>query len=516
MTNRAESGDAEVRLGPADLEQLAAVGISRDEAERQLALLTEPPSPPRLERSCRVGDGVTRLEPELQEKLAERGRQAAAAGRVEKFVPASGAASRMFEALLRDLDSGGPALAELSGSLERLPFADDLRAAMAEAGHDLERSVEAGDHATIVRHLLETPGLGYRTLPKGLIRFHGYPEGARTAFDEHLVEAASYTRDRDGLCRLHFTVSADHRQAFESRLERLRAPLGERYDARFDVGFSIQSPATDTLAIDADGRPFRLDDGRLLLRPGGHGALIANLDRLGADVVLIKNIDNIVPEASHDLIAHWKHLLTGCLASLQERAFGILERLEADASADRALDEGVEFLKGDLGSELPADLGARPAAARRAYLIERLDRPLRVCGVVRNEGEPGGGPFWVAGADGVATPQIVERAQIDAGDPSQVAIFESGTHFNPVDLACGVRDRRGRQYDLERFVDPEAVFIAQKSRDGRSLFALERPGLWNGAMARWNTLFVEVPAATFAPVKTVFDLLRPAHQPPAG
>ncbi len=509
-----DSGLSGTLLERADVEQLERVGISRAEAERQLALLAEPPPAPRLVRACRIGDGVERLDDEQEEELERRGRDAAVGGRVAKFVPASGAASRMFEALVRGLEAGGRALDELASALEKLPFAADLEAAMSDAGLDLESCLRCGDRATVVRHLLQTPGLGYLTFAKGLIPFHSYAEGARTAFEEHLVEAIGYTRDGDGLCRLHFTVARSQRRAFEALLERVREALFERYGARFEVSFSIQSPATDTLAVDLENRPFRLEDGRLLLRPGGHGALLANLADLGGDVVLVKNIDNVVPEVGHELIARWKRVLAGYLVALQARAFELLADLEPDPPAGSVLEAGFEFLARELGDSTAGGIAKRSAASRRAYLIDRLDRPIRVCGVVRNEGEPGGGPFWVKGEGEAERPQIVERSQIDAGDETQAAIFDSGTHFNPVDLACGMRDRHGRPFDLDRFVDPRAVFIAPKSRDGRKLKALERPGLWNGAMARWNTLFVEVPAATFAPVKTVFDLLRPAHQAP--
>ncbi len=502
-------------LGRSDLEQLSSAGISETEAARQLGLLAAPPPPPRLARPCRLGDGVRRLAPEQEEELAARGRAAAAAGRVSKFVPASGAASRMFEPLTQATESDPAALGEFVAQLARFPFAAELREAMRAGGDDLDGCLRAGEHATVVRYLLETPGLGYRDLPKGLLSFHSYDGGPRTAFEEQLIESVGYVGDAGGLCRLHFTVPESHLGAFRSLLERLRGPLLERYRSRFQVAFSTQSPATDTLAVDLENRPFRLDDGRLLLRPGGHGALLPNLASTGGDIVLIKNIDNVQPEEAHPEIAHWKQVLAGCLASLEERVFELLGELQGRAPSGPAVAAGFDLLAGELGGGRPPELAGAAAEAERRYLVDRLDRPIRVCGMVRNEGEPGGGPFWVAAEDGRTTLQIVERSQIDAEDPTQRAIFEAGTHFNPVDLACGLCDRHGRPFDLERFVDPATVFISQKSLDGRELKALERPGLWNGAMARWNTLFVEVPIATFSPVKTVFDLLRPAHQPTA-
>ena len=474
-------------------------------------------------------------------------------------MPASGAASRMFPLLVAHLgrsadgDGGGErdvtreALEARAGRGERdaeqalrffdrlddFPFTPDLDAAMAAGGGDLDACRRRGDYGPILDFLL-TPadghGLDLAAAPKALIPFHRYGDESRTAFDEHLVEAAAYARDGDGVCRAHFTVQAEHEVFFQQRLATVGPGFEARYGVRFEVGFSHQSRATDTLAVDLDGRPFRAADGTLLLRPGGHGALIGNLGRLGslgppgARIVLVKNVDNVVPDAGKPLVTTWKRLLGGKLLALQERIFAALERLEAaapvsggtaDAGAaglDEALAEAEALLAGELSRPLPARLAAAPPEERRAALAGYLDRPLRVCGVVRNQGEPGGGPFWVEGRDGEVSLQIVEISQLDPDSREQQEILAASTHFNPVDLACGLTDRHGRPYDLDATVDPSAVFIARKSHDGQRLWALERPGLWNGAMAGWNTVFVEVPDATFAPVKVVLDLLRPAHQ----
>ncbi len=492
-----------------DLEQLERLSISREEAERQLALLRGPAPVVELDRPCRVGDGVLVISPEREQGLVALGEAAAAAGRLSRFVPASGAATRMFKELL---DAQVEATEELVASMRRFPFADDLFASAEAAGGSISEWVSVGDHASIRRQLLELPGLGYARLPKGLLKFHDYPEGSRTAFEEHLVEAANTVRDAEGVCRLHFTVSVEHQELFEDLLESLRAPLRQRLGCEFEVAFSNQLPATDTLAADGDGQPFRREDGSLLLRPGGHGALIRNLASLGGDLVAIKNIDNVVPDAGKALVVRWKLILTGYLVELQERVFEL-----ARALRDRPDEVDVAEALGFVAVELQTPEASRLESAARDeqldYLRARVDRPLRVCGVVLNEGEPGGGPFWVTDASGEATPQIVEGSQVNQGNEAQRSILASSTHFNPVDLACGLRDAWGRSYDLERYIDPGAVFVSKKSLEGRELEALERPGLWNGAMARWNTVFVEVPAATFAPVKTVFDLLRPAHQP---
>ncbi|MCB1036711.1 MAG: DUF4301 family protein, partial [Acidobacteria bacterium] len=343
-----------------------------------------------------------------------------------------------------------------------------------------------------------------------LIPFHSGLFGPRTAFEEHLVEALAYARDAEGRCRLHFTVAEGELPRFEAHAaeaaERLKQAAGEDAAASFEIRFSLQHPATDTLALDEAGHPFRLEDGRLLLRPGGHGALLRNLQELEADLVFIKNIDNVVPDARKGPTLTWKRLLGGYLVTCQERIFEQLRHL--DAGEPGAADEAVAFLVEELYLP-PERVPAREE--RKAFAFELLNRPIRVCGVVLNTGEPGGGPFWVRGEDGLASRQIVEAAQI-ASAPDQQAILAAATHFNPVDLVCGLRDFRGRPFDLSRFVDPKTAFVSKKDHLGRPLTSLERPGLWNGAMAHWHTLFVEVPSETFAPVKTVFDLLRPEHQ----
>ena len=409
-------------LTSGDREQLASAGIAESEVERQLELLKDPPAPPRLLRPCTPGDGILRLAEGEQRDLLEEWQRAAEAGRLTKFVPASGAATRMFRGL-DDPDS--PQSRRFAQHAEAFPPLEVLR-----------------------------------TQPKALLPFHRYPDGTRTALSEQLVEGAGYLTDRAGQARFHFTIAPEHRQRFE---EQLAADLPWlRRERRLDVvvGLSSQSPATDTIALDDDGRIARGSDGTLLLRPAGHGALIANLGDLGADLVFIKNIDNVLPETRQELVIHWKRVLAGLLVTLE-----------------RQHDDSV---------------------------------PLRVCGMVRNTGEPGGGPFWVDGAGGVPTLQIVEAAQV-APDPDQRRILTESTHFNPVDLVCSLRRSDASPYDLLEFVDRRAVVISRKTHEGRALRTLERPGLWNGAMSRWKTVFVEVPAETFAPVKTIFDLLRPEH-----
>ncbi|HEV7669836.1 MAG TPA: DUF4301 family protein [Thermoanaerobaculia bacterium] len=506
-----------------DLAQLRARGISVAEAERQLALLRHPPHPARVLRPCCVGDGIRRIDETEIAELIHRAESVAREGRVSKLVPASGAASRMFQALAADLDASPDAddvepsaeTARLLAELHRLPFAEALAAALAAEGHDLADLRQAGRSREILRSLLHSSGLGFAEMPKGLIPFHRAEAAGRTPFEEHLREAAALIRDAAGVCRLHFTVAPEHEPRFRALLDELAPRLAAQLGARFEVGFSIQHPRTDTLALDlSTGEPFRTEDGALLFRPGGHGALIENLAELasqGADLVLIKNVDNVLPGGGPPEVLTWKRVLLGLAAGLSERAGDLRRALERPAPEEDQLRAAERFLTDEFGRSPFPSSTAGPATneERRQALIAALDRPLRVCGVVENTGEPGGGPFWVAGEEGATTPQLVEASQLD---PERRAdLLAAATHFNPVDLVCALRIG-GRRLDPLLFVDPSAVFVTEKSHGGRPLLGLERPGLWNGAMAGWNTVFVEVPNSTFAPVKTVLDLLRPEHQ----
>lgn len=495
---------------PADLSQMAELGIAPAEALRQIELFRNPPPFTRVLRACRVGDGIRTLPKVSEPWLLARFEEAVRRGRIAKLVPASGAATRMFKELLEDLNDGarGEPPAEVRTFLDNLPrfaFYEDLAGSL--AGDGLE--IGTAGRREILEHLLTGRGLDYAELPKGLLEFHRYPDGPRTPFEEHLVEAADVTRDENGDCRLHFTVSPQHQERFNSLLEEVRERYERKHGCRFVVSFSYQQRSTDTIAVDPENRPFRQDDGTLLFRPGGHGALLDNLASLaglGWDLVLLKNVDNVVPDGRKPVVNGWKKALSGFLLALQERIFRVLERLEADPAA---LEEAARLVAEELSRPIPAGLEGEE---RRRFVLEALNRPLRVCGVVRNQGEPGGGPFWVEDARGQVSLQIVESSQIDPGVRQEM--LAGSTHFNPVDIVCALRDRHGAPYDLHRFVDPATVFISSKSHQGRPLKALERPGLWNGAMAGWNTVFVEVPDETFAPVKTVLDLLRPEHQPP--
>lgn len=488
-----------------DLEHMSEKGIQPERVSEQMALFRDPPPFTCIVRACTVGDGIVRLDETGHEALIAYHDEAARAGRISKFVPASGAATRMFKALLAHLDSENDGLEEATtflAELDRFPFSEALK----------DVAGPSAGRRELLRALLLESGLGYASLPKGLLAFHRCDEAARTPFEEHLVEAAEYARDAEGCCRLHFTVSPQHEAGFRDVLETQGKRLASALGVRFEVTFSHQDPATDTLAVDMDNRPFRDERSRLVFRPGGHGALLSNLEASGGDIVLIKNIDNVSSESRARTTARWKKILSGFLIETQKRCFALLEALHSSEVSAESLSAAEILITQALGLELPEGFDARTTAEQVAWYIERLDRPLRVCGMVRNDGEPGGGPFWVRDAKGTVSCQIVEGSQVDTSSAACREIVAGATHFNPVDLACGLRDWRGRPFVLQHFVDPSTVFISEKSVGGRELKALELPGLWNGAMAGWNTIFLELPLATFTPVKTVFDLLRPEHQ----
>jgi hypothetical protein len=378
------------------------------------------------------------------------------------------------------------------------------------AGKDVDTLIADGEYKTVVGQLLEAYGLNYGQLPKGLLKFHRYVEGIRTPLEEHLVEGALYAAGATGKVNVHFTVSTEHRELFEYLVKEKVANYAQKFGVEYHVTFSEQKPSTDTVAADMDNKPFRVD-GKLLFRPGGHGALIENLNDLDADVVFIKNIDNVVPDRLKDDTVTYKKLIAGVLVTLQRKAFEYLRLLDGGQYTHEQLEEIIRFVQQDLCCR-KADIKQLEDAELVIYLRQKLNRPMRVCGMVKNVGEPGGGPFLAYNPDGTVSAQILESSQIDMNDPAKKAMFEKGTHFNPVDLVCAVRNYKGEKFDLTRYVDKATGFISHKSKNGRELKALELPGLWNGAMSDWNTVFVEVPLATFNPVKTVNDLLREQHQ----
>jgi len=514
-----------------DLNQIKALGMREEQVISQLQAFQRPDPYLRLKGPCTISNGIRAITEEELPTLFEYHREATNQGRFLKFVPASGAATRMFELLLsfytqesrlrrdeiaRRAEAGERKCKDLLAfvvGIHRFAFFDALKEVMAKARLDIHALMEEGRFGKIFEYLLTPRGLNYANLPKGLLKFHGYPDESRTAFEEHLVEAAEYVRNDRGICRLHFTVSPEHREGFEKLLEKVRPLYERKYHVRFQVDFSIQNQSTNTLAVDLENRPFRLEDGRLLFRPSGHGALIDNLNDLKGDVIFVKNIDNVVPDRLKDPTFIWKSALAGYLVNIQKRIFSYVEKLAGDIDEEQFFREALEFASTELFLAVPEGLRLGSTMEKREFLLSRLNRPLRVCGVVKSQGEPGGGPFWVEGQDGSLSLQIVEEPQVDPDSVEQQEIWSSATHFNPVDIVCGVRDYTGNLFDLRQYIDPDAIVITKKSKDGRELKALELPGLWNGAMAHWITLFVEVPLITFNPIKTINDLLRPEHQP---
>jgi len=435
---------------------------------------------------------------------------------IVKFVPASGAASRMFKNLFEFLgaDYDAPTTnfeKEFFNHIKNFAFYDDLNdACCRNYNGTISTLVFEGNYKAVVASLLELSGLNYGSLPKGLLKFHKYSDEVRTPLEEHLVEGAMYAAGKSGNVNLHFTVSAEHRELFKVLVQQKVEEYAERLDVAFHVTFSEQKPNTDTIAADMDNQPFR-DNGKLVFRPGGHGALIENLNDLDADIIFIKNIDNVVPDRLKNETVIYKRLIAGVLVSLQAKCFEYLRLLDSGKYTQEQVMEILQFVQKELFCKNPETKNLEDSELV-IYLKQKLNRPMRVCGMVKNVGEPGGGPFLAYNSDGTISLQILESPQVDMNDPRKKEMFENGTHFNPVDLVCAVRDYKGHKFDLVKYVDKATGFISYKSKNGKELKALELPGLWNGAMSDWNTVFVEVPLSTFNPVKTVNDLLRDEHQ----
>ncbi len=472
-----------------DLQQIAAHGLTVEAVNLQIENFRKGFPSLKVVSVASPNDGITVLTPEQAAAYAESYEHRDESVTVAKFVPASGAATRMFKELFEFVneDKRGKGIDTLLQNIEKFAFYPELKAVVADFT----------DEKAVVSAIIKQ-GLGYGSLPKGLVTFHAYENGSRKAVEEHLVEGALYGA-ADGVVRLHFTVSPEHEGAFRALLAERTAKYEQMFGVKYDISFSQQMSSTDTIAVNPDNTPFRTETGELLFRPAGHGALLANLNKIDAKVIFVKNIDNVTTDALRGDTVLYKKALAGLLLELQQQTFAALESLKSGNADLAAVAEFVE-------KKLCVKLSAQYDAA----LLERLlSRPIRVCGMVRNEGEPGGGPFWVANADGTQTLQIAESSQISAED---MHLMKEATHFNPVDLVCGVMRYDGTKYDLTKYTDPKTGFISSKSSGGRELRAQELPGLWNGAMADWSTIFVDVPITTFSPVKVVQDLLRPQHQ----
>ncbi len=467
--------------------------------------------------------GIERLSEAQADEAVKYADTAETAGRC-KFVPASGAASRMFKDIFAGMDEPNDAVLKLSDNIENFAFYSPE--VFGKAPYNPSQ---------VARRLLTDEGLAYGSKPKGVLKFHRYPDEVRTALAEHFVEGQAYMRNADGSVNITVTISPEHRELFEQAVAEIKDRYEQRYGVRYNISFTYQDKETDTIAVDGDGNPFLKEDGSILTRPAGHGALIYNLNALDSELVSIKNIDNVCVERMQPVTYKWKKVLMGRALQLRDRIRGYIFALDqitvmrkemsdfafipaenvylddpfATPECQMLCNEIETFLRDELCIEIPEPKDCRDRAEK---LRAKLNRPVRVCGMVKNEGEPGGGPFIIRDKDGSTSLQILEAAQINKDDPHAVGQMKSATHFNPVDLVCCLHDYKGEKFDLLKHVDEETGLISSKSYQGRELKALELPGLWNGSMSDWNTLFVEVPAETFNPVKTVLDLLRPAHR----
>lgn len=487
-----------------DEEHLEKRGMSVKSVLDQIHQFVHDTQPARLERPCTIGDGLLMLNASdciFYQQVFEQSRARLS---IQKMVPASGAASRMFKHLYNYApDSISDLTEEFILGFDRFPFRLMLEKEMSAKGLNLGALQKANEWQQIFNFILGKDGLHYDDQLKGLVVFHRYQDELCTAFDEHLYESIAYGKQGDGKCRIHFTLSPQHQQ----RVERYFHEKLKQFDYdHVELTYSCQEPSSDTIALTLDNEPFRDKAGHLVFRPSGHGALIQNLQQLDAEVIFIKNIDNVTTRSRLHETVFYKQILGGVLVDLRNKISDLLNRLDTDQTA---LDTALEFIQSWFQPGVPLDMSRQQAMQ---YARLRLDRPLRVCGMVRNEGEPGGGPFWVKMHGGYISKQIVEKSQVDHNDMQQLKIFSSATHFNPVDLVCSIKNRHGENYRLDQFIDYSSGFVSEKFQQGSVIKALEWPGLWNGAMALWNTVFVEVPISTFNPVKTVNDLLRPGHQ----
>lgn len=478
----------------------------------------------KLTKAATIDKGIIKLS---EEELATKIRlfeESVDHLQIEKFVPASGAASRMFKALFSLLsklkddpeaaiesikkDDNLQSLYHFFSNIDKFAYFKQLKDLLKSKSIELQEALANKDYKSILEGLLHDEGLSYGSLPKGLLLFHNYEVSPRTPVEEHLVEGANYSKGAGNIAKLHLTVSPEHKSKFEEHVLTVKERYEKDYDVQYKIEFSEQKPKTDTIAVDLSNEPFRDRDGKLFFRPGGHGALIENLNDIDADIIFIKNIDNVVPDSLKEDTFTYKKALAGLLLEKRNKIFFLLKEIES--GDEGKIEDALAFIGSDLCVENIPSFASE--ADKKEWVLAKLNRPARVCGMVKNEGEPGGGPFFAVNPDGTYSLQIVEGSQIDPNEDAQQTIVAGATHFNPVDLVCSVRDHNGSKFDLTQFVDPQTGFISEKSKDGKDLKAQELPGLWNGAMSDWNTFFMEVPISTFNPVKTVNDLLRSTHQ----
>jgi hypothetical protein len=498
-------------------QQILQQGMSLEKVEEQIENFENDFPFLKIKAPAAVGDGIKKLSDEELKHFVSTYEQQMAEKEIVKFVPASGAASRMFKDLYAYLESDNNDISKndfiqnFFVNLSSFAFYEDIDQSMKKDGTSVQQALEEKKHKLILEYLLEGKGLGYGDLPKGLLKFHIYEKENRTPVHEHFVEGAQYGVGKDNTARLHFTVSPEHQVRFEEHVKEIRPSMEEKYGTKFETSFSQQKKSTDTIAVNMDNTPFLEENGEILFRPAGHGALLENLNEIDADVVFIKNIDNVVPDRLKDPTNTYKKAIGGVLFSVQEKIFDALHQLEAKVDVN-SIAAAEKVFEQELGSKFPDNYASYSPEEERDFLRQKLNRPTRVCGMVENTGEPGGGPFWILEEGGNTSLQIAETAQLNLEDEGQAQLLKASSHFNPTDLICGLKDYRGNQFDLLKYRDPKTGFNTQKSKNGKALKAQELPGLWNGSMSDWNSIFVEVPLITFNPVKTINDLLREEHR----
>ena len=513
----------------ADIEQIKALDISLDKIEGELLLFQSGIPKITLERPATINDGIVKLSNEEFQNFADFFDVRKEKLKLKKFVPASGAATRMFKFLIEfliDFDHENESinayinrkkdknLPIFLAGIEKFPFYDEIKAKVKEL-HEDYYSLESHEKSfRFIKTMLSPEHFDFANKPKGVLDFHKYETEITSPVEEHLNECAFYASS-NSVSHLHFTVSDHHEDLFKTIIERVKQKVEEKSKITLHVSYSYQDKSTDTIAVTPGNEPFRNENGRLIFRPGGHGSLINNLNNLDADVIFIKNIDNVIQNHIQE-ITLYKKGLAGILIDLQEQIFKILEAVENNAITESNIPVIIDFMEQKLNIDVLDDFYKYTIENKLEFIKNKLNRPIRVCGMVKNEGEPGGGPFWVRSYKGNVSLQIVESSQVDTQNREQAEILAKATHFNPVDLVCATKNYRGEKFDLTQFIDKNTGFIVHKNNKGKDLKGYELPGLWNGAMAKWITVFVEVPLVTFNPVKTVNDLLKPAHQPQNG
>ena len=508
-----------------DIKQIVNSRVPEQSIIEQLMIYEKGLSPVKLISAATINNGIFRVVAGDNKKKTIAFNKARLEGRISKFTPASGAATRMFKSLsavmhkpeqmnsmsLNLAYEDQRELARFLTSVRDFAFYDELKSRLSDVGKNIDTLLAVGMYSEVVDAVLSENGLNYADMPKGLIKFHNYQDHAKTAFEEHIAEAVEICTDRNGISRIHFTIAAEHKDKIMNHCNEATRQY-KADNIKPDITFSTQQPTTDTIAVDHKNEAFRTSGNTLLFRPGGHGALINNLNESGGDIVFIKNIDNVAHNAGQSGLFYYRKLLGGFLVTIQAKVFDYLNRLEQYEVNELLIEEIETFFVTELLMPLPDNYCVLDNFEKRNFFFSALNRPIRVCGMVENQGRTGGGPFWIESPDGRPSLQIVESVRVDLDDPLQAEILNSSTHFNPVDIVCGLKDYKGDSFNLLNYINNAARFITSKSKDGRKLKAMEMPGLWNGAMADWLTLFVEVPVENFSPVKTANDLLLPPHQ----